>query len=327
MSSTSPPQAAKASERDLKRDFERDLDRDLDTGPDMQRPDPAGSRFASEYVDRAPAFVMPRNACDAHVHIFGPSARFPYVTERRYSPKDVPKEQLAALHRDLGIDRSVLVQPTCHGTDNRAMLDALEWGRGRYRGVALLGGHESDAELARMSGLGVCGLRLNFLRHLGGAPDLAAARRAIDRVSELGWHAQLHFDASGLIEFDDFIRSIPGTFVIDHMGRTPAADGLEQPPFRALLRLIELPNCWVKVSGADRITARGSPYHDAVPFARAVVERAPDRVVWGTDFPHPMLKMPPDNPGLVDLVPLIAEDAAIRHKLLVDNPARLYGFE
>ncbi len=291
-----------------------------------QLPDTAGSRFESEYVGRAPAFRMPRNACDAHVHIFGPSDRFPYVTDRRYSPKDVPKEQLAALHRDLGIDRSVLVQPTCHGTDNRAMLEALEWGRGRYRGVALLGGHESDAEHARTPALGVCGVRLNFLRHLGGAPDLAAARRAVDRVGEFGWHVQLHFDASGLIEFDDFIRAIPGTSAIDHMGRTPVADGLDQPPFRALLRLLELPNCWVKVSGADRITAQGSPYHDAVPFARTVVERAPDRVVWGTDFPHPMLKMPPDNPGLVDLVPLIAEDAAVRHKLLVDNPARLYGF-
>jgi predicted TIM-barrel fold metal-dependent hydrolase len=300
--------------------------RGLKTCPDTPRPDPAGSRFESPYVDRAPAFKMPKNACDSHVHIFGPSDRFPYVTDRRYSPKDAPKEHLAALHRDLGIDRSVLVQPTCHGADNRAMLDALEWRQGHYRGVALLGGHERDTELALMSELGVCGVRLNFLRHLGGAPDLAAARRTVDRVAELGWHVQLHFDASGLIEFDDFIRAIPTTFVIDHMGRTPVADGLSQRPFRALLNLLELPNCWVKVSGADRITARGSPYHDAVPFARAVVERAPDRVVWGTDFPHPMLKMPPDNAALVDLVPSIAEDAAVRHKLLVDNPARLYGF-
>jgi 2-pyrone-4,6-dicarboxylate lactonase len=282
--------------------------------------------FESEYVDRAPVFRMPRNACDAHVHIFGPADRFPYVTDRRYSPKDVPKEHLAALHRDLGIDRAVLVQPTCHGTDNRAMLDALEWGRGRYKGVALLAGDESDVEIESMSKLGVCGVRLNFLQHLGGAPDLGVARRVVDRAAELDWHVQLHFDASGVIAFDEFIRAIPATFVIDHMGRTPVADGLDQPPFRALIRLLELPNCWVKVSGADRITAQGSPYHDAIPFARAVVERAPDRVVWGTDFPHPMLKMPPDNSGLVDLVPLIAADAQVRHKLLVDNPARLYGF-
>jgi 2-pyrone-4,6-dicarboxylate lactonase len=283
-------------------------------------------RLSSEYVDRKPAFKMPPGACDAHVHIFGPANRFPYVTESRYSPKDVPKEDLAALHRELGIDRSVLVQPTCHGTDNRAMLDALAWGQGRYRGVALLSGREPDAELADMAAVGVRGVRLNFLRHLGGAPDLAVARRVVSRVSELGWHVQLHFDASGLIEFDDFIRSIEIPIVIDHMGRTPVADGLDQPPFKALLKLQERPNCWVKVSGADRITAQGSPYHDAVPFARAVVERAPERVVWGTDFPHPMLKMPQDNAGLVDLVPLIAEDVAVRHKLLVDNPARLYGF-
>jgi predicted TIM-barrel fold metal-dependent hydrolase len=206
------------------------------------------------------------------------------------------------------------------------MLDALAWGGGRYRGVALLAGNESDAELVRMSALGVCGIRLNFLRHLGGAPDIAAARRTIDRVAELRWHVQLHFDASGLIEFNDFIRAIRGTFVIDHMGRAPVAGGLDQGPFRALLKLLELPNCWVKVSGADRITARGSPYHDVVPFARTIVERAPDRVVWGTDFPHPMLKMTPDNPALVDLVPFIAEDVAVRRKLLVENPAKLYGF-
>jgi len=270
---------------------------------------------------------MPKDACDAHVHVFGPSDRFPYVEDRRYSPKDVTKQDLAALHRILGIDRSVLVQPTCHGTDNRAMLDALAWAQGRYRGVALLTGGESDGELDGMARAGVRGVRLNFLRHLGGAPDLTTARRVIDRAAELGWHVQLHFDASGLIEFDDFIRAIEIPFVIDHMGRIPAADGVNQPPFLALLRLQELPNCWVKVSGADRISAQGSPYHDAAPFARAVLERAPDRVVWGTDFPHPMLRLPPDNPALVDLVPSIAEDAVVRHKLLVENPARLYGFD
>jgi predicted TIM-barrel fold metal-dependent hydrolase len=284
------------------------------------------SRFGSEYVDRKPAFAMPRNACDAHVHIFGPSHRFPYVSDRCYSPKDVPKEDLAALHRALGIDRAVLVQPTCHGTDNRAMIDALVWGKGRYRGIALLNGHENETELAEMARAGVRGVRLNFLRHLGGAPDLAVARRVIDRAAELGWHVQLHFDPSGLIQFGDFIRAIRIPFVIDHMGRTPVADGPNQPPFLALLRLQERENCWVKVSGADRITAQGSPYQDAVPFARAVVERTPERVLWGTDFPHPMLKMPPDNVALVDLVPLIAKDAETRHKLLVDNPARLYGF-
>jgi predicted TIM-barrel fold metal-dependent hydrolase len=284
-------------------------------------------RLNSEYVDRKPTFKMPAGACDAHVHIFGPANRFPYVTSARYSPKDVPKEDLAALHRDLGIDRSVLVQPTCHGTDNRAMLEALAWGKGCYRGVALLSGDERDAELADMAAAGVRGVRLNFLRHLGGAPDLTIARQVVSRAGELGWHVQLHFDASGLIEFDDFIRSIEIPIVIDHMGRTPVADGIDQPSFKALLKLQERPNCWVKVSGADRITARGSPYHDAVPFARAVVERAPERVVWGTDFPHPMLKMPQDNVALVDLVPLIAPDPLVRQKLLVDNPARLYEFE
>src|SRR5262245_18431614 len=199
------------------------------------RQDNPDRRFTSEYVDRKPTFRMPRGACDSHVHIFGPANRFPYVTDRRYSPKDVPKEDLAALHRDLGIDRSVLVQPTCHGTDNRAMLEALKWGQGRYRGVALLSGDERDAELADMAAVGVRVVRLNFLRHLGGAPDPTIARRAVGLASELGWHVQLHFDASGLIEFDDFIRAIEIPIVIDHMGRTPVADGIDQPPFKALL--------------------------------------------------------------------------------------------
>src|SRR5262249_8029320 len=151
----------------------------------------------SQYVARAPKFRLPALSCDAHVHIFGPEARFPYVGDRRYTPADTPKEELAALHAALGIERSVLVQATCHGTDNRAMLDALEWRPDRYRGVALLDGNESDAELKRFARLGVRGVRFNFLRHLGGAPDLDLMRRTIDRVTPLGWHAQLHFDASG----------------------------------------------------------------------------------------------------------------------------------
>jgi predicted TIM-barrel fold metal-dependent hydrolase len=280
----------------------------------------------SGYVARPPKFRVPPLTCDAHVHVFGPGARFPYVGDRRYTPKDTPKEELFKLHTALGIERSVLVQPTCHGPDNSAMINALEWGRGRYRGVALLNGSESDQELRRFADAGVRGVRFNFLRHLGGAPDLGHVRRTIERIAPLGWHVQFHFDASGLIEFDDLIRSIRIPFIIDHIGRTPVADGLDQPPFRALLDLQTLPNCWVKVSGADRITAAGSPYHDAVPFLKAVVDRAPDRVVWGTDFPHPMLKLPQDNAGLVDLIPMIAPDPATRQMLLVDNPQRLYDF-
>ncbi len=281
----------------------------------------------SKYVARPPQFRVPPLTCDAHVHVFGPGARFPYVGDRRYTPEDTPKEELFALHTALGIERSVLVQPTCHGADNGAMLEALEWGRGRYRGMALLEGSESDADLHRFAKTGVRGVRFNFLRHLGGAPDLDHVRRTIERIAPLGWHVQLHFDASGLIEFDDLIRSIRIPFIIDHIGRTPVADGLDQLPFKALLELQRLPNCWVKVSGADRITATGSPYHDAVSFLKAVVDRAPDRVVWGTDFPHPMLKLPQDNAALVDLIPLIAPDPATQQMLLVDNPRRFYDFD
>ena len=280
----------------------------------------------SKYLARAPAFHPPPLSCDAHVHIFGPAARFPYVGDRRYTPQDTPKEDLAALHAALGIERSVLVQATCHGTDNRAMLDALEWGRGRYRGVALLDGSESDEQLQRFARAGVRGVRFNFLRHLGGAPDHGLMRRTIERITPLGWHVQLHFDASGLIEFNELIRSIRIPFIIDHIGRTPVQDGIDQPPLKALLDLQRLPNCWVKVSGADRITVTGSPYHDAVPFLKAVVDRAPNRVVWGSDFPHPMLKLPQDNAALVDLIPFFVPDPATQKMLLVDNPARFYEF-
>jgi 2-pyrone-4,6-dicarboxylate lactonase len=276
---------------------------------------------------RTPRFVLPPDSCDAHCHVFGPAEQFPYAPDRTYTPPDAPKARLAALHRILGVARAVIVQASCHGTDNRAMLDAIAASGGRYRGVAIVDDDCSDADLAALHQGGVRGARFNFVRHLGGLPDLRVFRRAIDRIEPLGWHAILHLDAVDIGELSPLFRSLPLPFVIDHMGRVKSADGLQQPPFQALLELMRRETCWIKICGAERISSSGPPFHDAVPFAQALIATAPDRVLWGTDWPHPNIaRHMPNDGALVDLVPLMAPDAATRRKLLIDNPARLYGF-
>lgn len=273
---------------------------------------------------RKPRFTLPPGTCDAHCHVFGPASVFPYAPGRRYTPEDAPKEALAALHAHLGVDRAVIVQASCHGSDNRAMLDALASAPDRYRGVAIADTTFSDADLAAMHRAGVRGVRFNFVKHLGGAPDLKVFQAVVDRVRQLGWHVVLHVDAPDIIPLSDMIRSLPLPFVIDHMGRVPAADGVKQAPLAALLELAKLHRCWIKVCGSERISR--PPYQDAVPIARAIVEAISDRVLWGTDFPHPNSTHAVDEADLVDLLPAIASTDVLRQKLLVDNPARLYGF-
>jgi 2-pyrone-4,6-dicarboxylate lactonase len=276
---------------------------------------------------RAPRFVLPPDSCDAHCHVFGPAHAFPYAPDRSYTPPDAPKERLAALHGILGIARAVIVQASCHGTDNRAMLDAIAASGGRYRGVAIVDDGCADADFAALHRGGVRGVRFNFVRHLGGVPDQRVFRRVIERIEALGWHLILHLDAADIVAFSAMFRALRVPFVIDHMGRVIAAGGLRQPPFQALLELMKLETCWVKVCGAERIASSGPPFHDALPFAQALLAAAPDRVLWGTDWPHPNIARHMPNDGdLVDLMPLMAPDAATRQKLLVDNPARLYGF-
>ena len=275
---------------------------------------------------RKPGFVLPPQTCDAHCHVFGPVGKFPYAADRRYTPPDAPKERLAALHALLGIERAVIVQASCHGSDNRAMLDAIAASRGRYRGIAIVDDGFTERDLAGLHEGGVRGVRFNFVKHLGGAPEPRALRRIIDRIGGLGWHLVLHLDAADLLELSPMLRTLPVPFVVDHMGRIGAADGLKQEPFQALLELMRVETCWVKVCGAERISAAGPPFHDALPFAQALIAAAPDRVLWGTDWPHPNIARHMPNDGdLVDLVPLLAADETLRRKLLVDNPARLYG--
>jgi len=271
-----------------------------------------------------PKYTPPPRACDGHCHIFGPASRFPYAPDRRYTPQDAGRETLAALHRHLGLERAILVQASCHGTDNNAMLDALEWSKGRWRGVAMVKKDVTDLELTTLHEAGVRGVRFNFVAHLGGAPDLKNVQAVIARVTPLGWHIQLHLDAEDIETYRDFLKSLRVPFIIDHMGRVEAKHGLDQKPFRHLLELMKNELAWIKVSGPERVSSAGKPFHDAMPFARALIAAAPDRVLWGTDFPHPNVKWMPNDGELVDLFAATVQDDSTRKKILVDNPARLY---
>jgi predicted TIM-barrel fold metal-dependent hydrolase len=258
--------------------------------------------------------------------VFGPAARFPYAADRSYTPPDAPVETLRALHDHLGFSRGVIVQASCHGTDNRAMLDAIARSEGRYRGVAIVDGSESDAQLAAMDAGGVRGVRFNFVAHLGGAPDLEVFDRTVDRLAPLGWHVVLHLDAQDILTYVDRLARIPVPFIIDHMGRIKAEEGIEQSSFLALLDLMENPLAWVKVCGAERVSSGRRPFDDAIPFAERLIQAAPDRVLWGTDWPHPNIsKDMPDDGGLVDLMFRFCTDPVLRQKLLIDNPLKLYG--
>lgn len=278
----------------------------------------------SDGRDTKPRYPVPPLACDAHCHVFGPADRFPYAATRTYTPEDKPKEVLAALHRRLGLGRAVIVQASCHGTDNRAMVDALRSDPARYRGVAMIDDATSDADLRDMDEAGVRGIRFNFIKALGGGPDMALVRRAADRVRPLGWHLVLHLQGDGVREMEAFIRGADMPVVIDHMGRVDSALGIEGPAFRTLLALMEDPRIWVKLSGAERMAR--SPFTEALPFARTLQRAAPDRVLWGTDFPHPNLATPVDEMEMLNLIPEFAPTPEDRQRLLVDNPAALYGF-
>ena len=274
---------------------------------------------------RKPAFSLPRGACDTHVHIWGPFDHFPVAKGAPYSPPERTRDDLVALHERLGVDRAVIVQTTVYKSDNRAMLDGIARSGGRWRGVALIDEHFTDADFLSLHEGGVRGVRFGFVKHLGGVPDLALVRRTAARIAPMGWHLVLHLDAGNIPEFIDFFGELSLPVVVDHMGRVPVRDGLDQPPFRILLDLLKRPNWWVKVSGAERISETGPPFADAIPFAQRLIEAAPGRVLWGTDWPHPNVRWEPDEADLVDLLPSFAGAAAL-HKVLVDNPARLYGF-
>lgn len=274
---------------------------------------------------RAPSFTPPPGTCDSHVHVFGPRDRFPYADKRSFTPVDAPKESLFALHRTLGIDRCVIVQTALHGFDNRVVEDAIAAGAGRYLGVALVQASVEDAELARLAAAGFRGVRFNFMAHLPGTPveDVIALSR---RLAPLGMHLQVHFDSKLVHTVGAALAQSAVPVVVDHIGRVDAALGAGHEDFVALRRLLANPLFRVKVSGVDRIATRDT-YDQGVALARILVEEFPERCFWGTDWPHPNHTHRPDDAALVELLPLIAPDPALRHKLLVSNPATFYRFE
>lgn len=274
---------------------------------------------------RTPRWRPPAGACDAHCHVFGPGAVFPYAPDRAYTPPDAPFEGLQTLHRILGIERAVIVHASCHGTDMAVTLDAIARSNGAYRGVAVVKGDITDGELESLHAGGIRGVRFNFVKHLGGTPDLDVFDRVVARVERLGWHVVLHLDAGDILEHAPRIAALRIPFVIDHMGRVRAKDGVEQAPFQRLMELMKNPLAWVKICGAERVSSAGAPFRDAVPFAQALLAAAPDRVLWGTDWPHPNIAGDMPNDGdLVDLLAEVTDDDVLRRKVLVDNPTRLY---
>ncbi|MGW2181564.1 amidohydrolase family protein [Streptomyces sp. NPDC001732] len=281
-----------------------------------------------------PRFQMPEGAVDAHCHVFGPGAEFPFAPERKYTPCDASKDQLFALRDHLGLTRSVVVQATCHGADNRAMTDALQASGGSARGVATVRPGISDTELRELHEAGVRGVRFNFVKRLVDAAPRQDLQDVVERIAPHGWHVVLYFEAADLVGLRDFFLSIPVPLVIDHMGRPDVTADPHGPEFETFLDFLRArPDIWCKVTCPERLSVSGPPavggerqaYRDVVPFARRVVEEFPDRVLWGTDWPHPNLTdHMPDDGLLVDFIPHIAPTAQLQRKLLVDNPMRLY---
>lgn len=281
-----------------------------------------------------PRFNLPFGAVDAHCHVFGPQNKFPYAPERKYTPCDASKEDLFALRDHLGFSRNVIVQATCHGSDNRALVDALQSANGLARGVATIRLDISDEELHALDKAGVRGVRFNFVKRLVDFLPKDELQKIAERIAPLGWHIVIYFEAPDLPDLWDFFTSLPTTVVVDHMGRPDVSKPVNGAEFDLFVRLMEEnPNIWSKVSCPERLTITGpkalngeeKPYQDVVPFARYLVERFPDRVLFGTDWPHPNLKdHMPDDGLLVNYITQIAPTIELQKKLLVDNPMRLY---
>ena len=281
-----------------------------------------------------PRFSLPPGSVDAHCHVFGPGHEFPFAPERKYTPCDASKQQLFALRDHLGFDKNVIVQATCHGSDNRALVDALTAAGGRARGIATVKRGVTDLELQEMHAAGVRGTRFNFVKRLVDFTPKDELMEIARRIAPLGWHVVIYFEAVDLPELWDFFTALPTTVVVDHMGRPDVSLPVDGPQFQLFVKMLrEHGNIWSKVSCPERLSVAGPPalhgernaYRDVVPFARYLVETFPERVLWGTDWPHPNLKHHmPDDGLLVDYIPQIAPTPELQRKLLVDNPTRLY---
>jgi 2-pyrone-4,6-dicarboxylate lactonase len=275
---------------------------------------------------KKPDFQLPKGAVDAHCHVFGPSPEFPFAPERKYTPCNAGKEKLFELRDHLGFTRNVIVQATCHGKDNRAMMDACRASGGLARGVASVGADITKEELSDMHEAGVRGVRFNFVKRLVDATPKSVFLEIAAKIQDFGWSTVVYFEAQDLEDLEPFLQELPGIIVIDHMGRPNVKNGVEHIDFKRFISLMENNlSIWSKVTCPERLTIAGPPYDDVVPFYQAIVDRFEDRVLWGTDWPHPNMKSHmPDDGALVDYIPRIARTVQQQEKLLVTNPMRLY---
>lgn len=275
---------------------------------------------------KIPDFVLPGGAVDAHCHVFGPSPEFPFAPERKYTPCNASKDDLFALRDHLGFSRNVIVQATCHGKDNSAMVDACRVGGDLARGIASVGADITHKELAEMHDAGVRGVRFNFVKRLVDVTPKEAFIAIAEKIQEFGWSIVVYFEATDLEELEPFLKQLPGIVVVDHLGRPDVTKGVNHPDFTRFIDFMtKNENIWTKVTCPERLTTTGASYDEVVPYYQAIVDRFEDRVLWGTDWPHPNMKSHmPDDGALVDYIPRIARTQEQIHKLLVTNPMRLY---
>lgn len=273
-----------------------------------------------------PKFSVPAGAVDAHCHVFGPGEQFPYSPKRKYTPCDASKHQLFALRDHLGFSRNVIVQASCHGTDNAALIDALEYAGELARGVAVVSPDITEQELQKMHDVGVRAVRFNFVKRLVDATPKEVFLGIAEKIKPFGWHIVVYFEAQDFDDIAPFLVELDTQIVIDHMGRPDVALGVDHPNFQKFVKLlVDNPQIWTKVSCPERLTQTPPDYSDVVPFAKLLVEKFPNQVLWGTDWPHPNMKSHmPDDGHLVDVIPLIATTPELQQALLIDNPMKLY---
>jgi predicted TIM-barrel fold metal-dependent hydrolase len=273
-----------------------------------------------------PKWKVPPGAWDTHFHILGPQSRFPYSPTRKYTPPDATLDQCFAMHKTLGIERGLVVHANTHGFGNAVDMDAARRSHGRYLAVVRLNEKATRKNCERLHESGARGVRFAFNPQHGGTLDLNAFNHVMTCIEGLGWFVELHFDGATLPDLEEWLKSIRAAVVIDHFGRVDTRHGLEQRPFRIMEELARRDNVWVKFSGADRISRTGAPYSDVVPFAHRLLKIAPDRILWGSDWPHTGLfdaARVPDDGKLLDALADFAPDEALRRRILVDNPNRL----
>jgi predicted TIM-barrel fold metal-dependent hydrolase len=278
---------------------------------------------------RRPRFTPPPGTCDTHFHVFGPPHQFPYSEARRYTPPAAPIEHFFGMAEIVGIERGVMVQPTVHRWDNAFTLHMVERGEGRLRGMVHANPNFTEADHRTLHAGGVRGVRFNAVMRNGGSFDQARFARVLSQVEALGWVIDLHIDPDFLAPHAELVRRIPLPVVIDHFANVHSTSGNDLANFNILYDLLGEAHVWLKISGADRLMSRGARYDDIVSLARALIARAPDRIIWGTDWPHSNIFKPggvPNDGDLMDMMLDFAPDEADRRRILVDNPARLFGF-